>query len=212
MVIPWFYMGAVLYTIYSVKVNKANWKADEDANGGKSDTHEIRSWLLIEVGVFFAWILCSMAFTLYAYIFKIKSISKSKKVMEMDDNVWNDKDTDDFLRYLKFEYFMCTYFMLKAVMEVYIGFVPRDDILIFGPNNFDPIGILFILLIVQSTIAFLNLTMMLMNADEDLEAIDTSNNDVYARSKGNHSFMKYIKSVIWLGTFVTIIVIYFVND
>jgi len=54
-----------------------------------------------------------MAFTLYAYVFKIKSISKAADVMELDDNVWNDKDTDDFLRYLKFEYFMVTYFLLK---------------------------------------------------------------------------------------------------
>jgi len=118
MVIPWFYMGSVLYTIYSVKVNKMNWKADDDHQAGKSDTHDIRAWLMIEVYVFFAWILCSMCFTFYAYVFKIKSISKSTKVMEMDDNVWNDKDTDDFLRYLKFEYFMATYYLLKVAMEV----------------------------------------------------------------------------------------------
>jgi len=77
-----------------------------------------------------------MGFTLYAYVLKVKSSCKSSAVMEMDDNVWNDKDTDDFLRYLKYEYFMCTYFALKIVMEVYIGFVKREEITIFGENDF----------------------------------------------------------------------------
>lgn len=57
-----------------------------------------------------------MAFASYAYIFKLKSICKSAKVMEMDDNVWNDKDTDDFLRYLKFEYFAVAYYLLKIAL------------------------------------------------------------------------------------------------
>jgi hypothetical protein len=89
-----------------------------------------------------------MGFTLYAYIFKVKSSCKSSKVMEMDDNVWNDKDTDDFLRYLKYEYFMVSYFLLKMVLQIYIGFIPRDDILMFGKNDFSSTGIIFILLLV----------------------------------------------------------------
>ena len=82
--------------------------------------------------------MCSSGFTVYAYVFKIKSISKNAKVMEMDDNVWNDKDTDDFLRYLKYEYFMCTYFALKIVLQIYIGFVPKQEIDMFGERNFEP--------------------------------------------------------------------------
>ena len=158
MVIPWFYMGSVLYTIFQVKYNKDNWKDDEKWTGDDDDktkvnspTHEIRAWLLIECGAFFGWIACSVGFTLYAYIFKIKSICKNAKVMELDDNVWNDKDTDDFLRYLKFEYFMCTFFALKTVMELYIGFFPRDIFLIFDQEKEDEFGtvkIIFILLLV----------------------------------------------------------------
>jgi len=79
---------------------------------------------MIEVRLFFTWLVVSIMFTLYAYVFKIKSISKSDIVMESDDNVWNDKDTDDFLRYLKFEYFMVSYTLLKMCMEILIGFFP----------------------------------------------------------------------------------------
>jgi len=35
--------------------------------------------------------------------------------MEMDDNVWNDRGTDDFLRYLKFEFFVMNYMLSFAV-------------------------------------------------------------------------------------------------
>ena len=181
MVIPWFYMGAGMYTIFQVKYNKDNWAADEEHAHGKSPTHDIRAWLLIECMTFFVWILCSMFFTVYAYIFKVKSACKSTKVMEMDDNVWNDKDTDDFLRYLKFEYFMCTYFMLKIFLEIYIGFVPRQEILTFGKNEFEPIGIIFICLLVQSTIAVLNLTLILRNSDDDMDADDMKSSDLYTK-------------------------------
>lgn len=81
-------MGSVLYAIYGVKTHKDHWMEEEKAarEAGlaagstewvKSPTHDIRAWLLIEIGVFFIWIVCGMVFTLYAYVFKIKSICKS---------------------------------------------------------------------------------------------------------------------------------------
>jgi len=107
-------------------------------------------------------------------------MSKSSKVMELDDNVWNDKDTDDFLRYLKFEYFMCTYFAFKTLMEAFIGFVQIEEILVFGGNkinNFEPIGIIFILLLVQSGIAAINLTLVLTSVDDDEDAENVKQTD-----------------------------------
>lgn len=50
-----------------------------------------------------------------AYIGKFKSTVKSEAVLEMDDNVWNDRKTDDFLRYMKFEFFVMTYFLSFAL-------------------------------------------------------------------------------------------------
>lgn len=121
---------------------------------------------MIEVRLFFTWLVVSIMFTLYAYVFKIKSISKSDIVMESDDNVWNDKDTDDFLRYLKFEYFMVSYTLLKMCMEILIGFFPQSVELVFGKNDFYPVGIIFILLLGNSLIAMANTTYMLRNVDD----------------------------------------------
>lgn len=125
----------------------------------------------------------------------------------MDDNVWNDKDTDDFLRYLKYEYFLCSYYGLKVLMQIYIGFIPREDILIFGENQFDPVQIIFILLLVQSGVAIMNVTLILSNVDED--KIDVEG-DVYARS--GYSKFAYIKSIVYIAVFTTIIVLFFTNN
>lgn len=138
MILPWFYMMSVFYTIFTVKWGQPHWHEDEKAgeievkDQTRSGIHDVRSWLYLEVMTFFSWIAMSMLFTLIAYIMKFKSISKSEKVMESDDNVWNDKDTDDFLRYLKFEYFLFNYILTKGVMEIFIGFIDSKDVIMFG--------------------------------------------------------------------------------
>jgi len=217
-------MGSVLFAIYGVKTNKGNWLEEEKAAANisgadpavwyKSPTHDIRAWLLIECGVFICWIACSMMFTFYAYIFKIKSICKSEIVMESDDNVWNDKNTDDFLRYLKFEYFMVNYILLKAVTEIYIGFIPRADITIFGPkhesNSYIPTGLIFTLLLINSVIVFVNATYMLTTANEKLD-IDHADADLYKRTKQNRLWILF-KGVTWLGCFIGVVVLYFFFD
>lgn len=83
----------------------------------------MRSWLYLEVFLFFAWIWASIFFLAFAYCLKLKSIAKNKSVLESDDNVWNDKGTDDFLRYLKFEYFMFNYCWCKLFMECAVGYI-----------------------------------------------------------------------------------------
>jgi hypothetical protein len=86
--------------------------------------------------MFFNWITTSVLFVGVAYIRKFKSISKDEAVMNMDDNVWNDKDTDDFLRYLKFEYFLYNYLLCKLCTELFIQFdLGAFDHHIFGQKN-----------------------------------------------------------------------------
>lgn len=155
-----------------------------------------------------------MGFTLYAYLFKIKSICKSEIVMESDDNVWNDKDTDDFLRYLKFEYFMVNYTFVKAVSEIMIGFVQRDDMKIFSPkfeaNEFVPVGVIFTLLLLNSVIIFINITSMLTKADTHI-SIEQSDADLYTRTKTNRVWW-WFKGLTWLGCMISVITLYFVYD
>jgi len=74
-------------------------------------------------------------FLIMAYLFKFRSVAKREEVMKMDDNVWNDRDTDDFLRYLKFEYFMLAFMSTFAIMELICGFSNAEHVKIFGKNQ-----------------------------------------------------------------------------
>ena len=75
------------------------------------------NWILLELLYFFSYIISLMLFLFGAFWLKFKSIRKKKydylqeqgiedEIKKMDFNgVWNTKDTDDFLRYLKWEAF-----------------------------------------------------------------------------------------------------------
>jgi len=91
--------------------------------------------------LFFNWITTSVFFVGFAYLRKFKSISKDEDVLKHDDNVWNDKATDDFLRYLKFEYFMYNYFLCKFLTECFIQYdLGAFDHHIFGKKNGEVTG------------------------------------------------------------------------
>mmetsp|Transcript_11641 Transcript_11641/g.17665 ORF Transcript_11641/g.17665 Transcript_11641/m.17665 type:complete len:96 (-) Transcript_11641:540-827(-) len=92
---------------------------------------------------------------MYAYCVKFKSISKNEALLEMDDNVWNDKDTDDFLHYLKFEYFLISYVLTYLFMEIVLGFSDAYSLGSLGPRDFEPIGLIFLLLIASRALSLL---------------------------------------------------------
>merc|ERR1712127_1141931 len=87
-------LASSFYAIFLIKGEYSSWH---------SDVNYVRLWLLIEIVFFFSWLFASIIFVLYAYLVKFKPISKNVALMENDDNIYNDKKTDDFLRYLKSE-------------------------------------------------------------------------------------------------------------
>lgn len=44
----------------------------------------------------------------------------------MDENPWNDKDTEDFLRHMKQEYFVFCYFLTAFILDVILYFPGKD--------------------------------------------------------------------------------------
>lgn len=78
--------------------------------------------MLIEITYFFRWILSSIIFVFWAYTVKLNSMSKNEAALASDDNVWNDKDSDDFLRYLKHEFFLVAHVLSFILMEFTVGF------------------------------------------------------------------------------------------
>lgn len=102
-------MFPLVYAIYVAKVDLESWA---------HDVNYVRIWLLIEILYFWAWLASGIVFLFYAYIAKFKSIFKNEELLKDDGNVWNDKDSDDFLRYLKMEYYMFVYLLSFIAMEI----------------------------------------------------------------------------------------------
>jgi len=125
-IVPGGYFFPLVYAIYVAKVDLENWE---------HDINYIRIWLLIEIVYFWMWLASGIVFLLYAYIAKFKSIFKNEVVLAKDDNVWNDKDSDDFLRYLKQEYYMFAYILSFLAMEIQIGLVGNDKIDMLNRKN-----------------------------------------------------------------------------
>ena len=88
-----------------------------------------------------------MLFLFMAYVFKFKSVAKSDSIQKMDTNVWNDSDTDDFMRYLKFEYFLLTYMIAFIGMEILCGFSKTNFYLMFGKNTLEEVRTIFLLIL-----------------------------------------------------------------
>ena len=70
---------------------------------------------------------------------------KSDAIMQMDDNVWNDKNTDDFLRYLKFEFFMLNYMISFAIVDVLVGWVCYGNMHVFGEKDWSTTKIFIVI-------------------------------------------------------------------
>jgi len=80
---------------------------------------EVTMWLIIEIDYFIFWILSLVLFLLLASLFKYKSLRK--KQFDVRDkyllnnqhkfDIWSSKNSDDFLRYLKWEAFTIGFYM-----------------------------------------------------------------------------------------------------
>ena len=114
--------------IFVTKTHYSEW-----SDGG---LNFVRTWLLLEIIYFFFWLLSGMIFCAYAFIAKFRPISKNEVLLDMDDNVWNDKNTEDFLRYMKYEYFKLCYFGTLIMMEVFVGFSNLYHLDDLGPRVF----------------------------------------------------------------------------
>lgn len=82
----------------------------------------VRVWIYIESIYFFAWIFSGIIFVATAYIWKLEPTDKDEDSIKLDDNVWNDRNADDFLRYVKYDYYVFSLALADLMMEYFIGF------------------------------------------------------------------------------------------
>lgn len=73
-------------------------------------------------------------FMIFAYISKMENFLRDSFIVENDDNPWNNKDTEDFMRHLKAEMFAIVYPAAFIEFEATIGF-PSE-----GPSSFASYG------------------------------------------------------------------------
>ena len=83
-------------------------------------------------------LFCSAGFVAYAYLTKLENFLTDVQLIENDDNPWNNKKTEDFLRHLKAEMFTMVYPAAFILIEVYIGF-PSEAFESSGPHDSNPV-------------------------------------------------------------------------
>jgi membrane associated rhomboid family serine protease len=138
--VPWSYIGTLMFAMYIAKLHFDEWV---------NDINLVRVWLFIESVYFFVWILSGALFALVAYIVKFKPTFKTEAAMAADDNVWNDKWSDDFLRFLKFDMYLWCFILSMLLMELYIGFGNMNHINEMGGSRTKPLGEMFGLMIIS---------------------------------------------------------------
>lgn len=101
--------------------------------------------------------MCSIIFLLLAYTTKAQSIIKNEEFLLLDDNVWNDKNTDDFLRYLKLEYFLLTNVITNLSFDCLVAFSNIYELQDFGDRDADPVKYCMNAVIASRTFSFLHI-------------------------------------------------------
>ena len=130
------------YVIYIVKMNYGSWNYDMSY---------VRAWLLIEVVFFFNWILSGIIFLIIGKIITLNPMSIDEDELENDNDVWNDRKTQDFMVHLKAEFFQFTYVCSLLIQTIVIGFTNFYFIYVFGKRDWNPTLSLFLIMVLHRT-------------------------------------------------------------
>ena len=137
------YLMTFSYVTYYTKKNIDEWEYD---------VNYVRIWLLIESIYFYVWLIASIIFVIIAYVSKFRSTIVNDAVLQNDDNVWNDRQTDDFLRYIKFDYYVFTLYLSCLLMDIIVGVTLGETLTLLGPADFKPTGLIMLILVIQRTL------------------------------------------------------------
>lgn len=111
-----------------------------------------RLWFGIEVDFFFRWLISIVVQLQLTFWTKAGSYSKDEKALLDDDNIWNDKNTDDHLRWVKKETFDLSMQITYLIFLFGVGYLKDQHIDLFGPRQFMPAGLIILILLIQHAI------------------------------------------------------------
>lgn len=115
-----------------------------------TDISNLRVWVFLESIFFFTWISASSIFISIAYLFKLEPTNKTEEQMRQDDDVWNDRNAEDFLRYMKYDYYIVTLNMSMLILEYIVGFSNFNGVEKMGNRDVTSVQTIYALLIVLS--------------------------------------------------------------
>lgn len=125
-----------------------------------------RVWLLIEITFFFAWLKSIVIFMWILYWGRLKSMTHQEDELLEDENVWNDKNTDDILNFMKVECFLMCYQSCFIILEIIIGFTNMHGFQQFGAVEWMPNRVIFLTLISGRVSDFI-LTLIMMHRGQN---------------------------------------------
>jgi hypothetical protein len=140
--VPICYIYFLPFIVFVVRSNFSLWDA--------SNITIIRMWLLIEIMHYFNWLFSIGIFLGSSYAFRFKTISKDLDMLLEDDNVWNDKNTYDFLGVLKSECYYFSYKVSLLITNVQIGFILPYNISLYGEYYNSTSILLFTMIFVEA--------------------------------------------------------------
>jgi hypothetical protein len=141
--VPLSSFGVLSYSMYLARMNFENWI---------HDINYVRVWIFIESIYFFCWLFGGIIFVASAYLWKLEPTDKDEESIKEDDNVWNDRDADDFLRYVKTDYYRFSKTMSILFMEIIIGFTNFSGVETMGPRELWPTLYMYGMLIVSRSL------------------------------------------------------------
>jgi hypothetical protein len=98
--------------IYTCKIYESEWI------NYPTDT---RVWIYIESIFFFVWIAAGVVFIFVAHLLRFRSTVKLDFCLDEDTDIWNNRRIDDFLRYIKFDFFVATLNISYLLMEILVA-------------------------------------------------------------------------------------------
>ena len=105
-----------------------------------------RLWCDFEIDFFFAYLTSMVIYLQLAFWTKAGSFMKDEDDLLNDDDIWNDKNSEDFFRWVKKESFDMSIHITLAVCSFRIGLMPDELMKNYGPIPFKPGGILILIL------------------------------------------------------------------
>lgn len=113
------YFSVLCYMIYYIKRCEHRLLSD-----GSKVTYAVL-WILIELMIWYLQFFSGVVFMAASYLFTLDNFMRDQEELETDDNPWNNRDTEDYLRHLKPEFFFTTYQMIMLGLNVTINFLPN---------------------------------------------------------------------------------------